>query len=325
MRRYARRYNRWGNHPRPLTRSSGLSRRRNSLDPGRLLSFRRRNVDFDRLSSFRRNPDPEGNPWGPSLYDPLADKNNKFKDESHYKNVISKLYKKNPLQGDDGLFDSIYSRRRRNPWGRRRHNSRRNPWNSRRTRRRNPLRARSYRRNPGWSFTGNRPKRHFDHEEISGWSFRGGRPKIHRRDYGADRYRRNPGWSFNSGRPVSHDRELDAMYPTRKKPDKRYRRNSFMEGVKGAARVTGRALTTEGARLAETAGRKLEDWGRTPTAAPRAPRRRRRNPEGLFPKNGLYSSIYARRRRNPEGLFPKSGLYSSIYARRNPYRWNRSY
>ena len=155
MRRYGR--NRWGRHHRQdrwrrnLDTNRLLSFRRRNLDTNRLLSFRRRNLDTSRLLSFRRNtgrrrnvdikrnPDPNGNPWGPSLYDPLSDKENKFKDESNYQGVITKLYRKNPYprqkyrrNAEEGLFDSIYSRRR-NPWS----------YRSRRHRR-------NYRRNPFW-------------------------------------------------------------------------------------------------------------------------------------------------------------------------------
>ena len=44
---------------------------------------------------YRRNPCPEGKPWGPQLYNPLTDDNNKFKNERHYKRMISKL-RRNP-------------------------------------------------------------------------------------------------------------------------------------------------------------------------------------------------------------------------------------
>lgn len=47
------------------------------------------------LRPRRRNPDPEGNPWGPSLYDPLKDKKHSFKDDRHYKRVASRL-RRNP-------------------------------------------------------------------------------------------------------------------------------------------------------------------------------------------------------------------------------------
>lgn len=43
----------------------------------------------------RRNPDPDGNPWGPTLYNPLVDTQHPFKDESHYNEMISKL-RRNP-------------------------------------------------------------------------------------------------------------------------------------------------------------------------------------------------------------------------------------
>ena len=73
-------------------------RRRSNIDVTRLSAFRHRrnNVDVGRLSAFRKNPDPEGRPWGPELYNPLKDKNHKFKDDSHYVKLISKL-RRNPL------------------------------------------------------------------------------------------------------------------------------------------------------------------------------------------------------------------------------------
>jgi len=44
---------------------------------------------------YRRNPDPDGKPWGPQLYNPLTDNNRKYKNEGHYKRMISKL-RRNP-------------------------------------------------------------------------------------------------------------------------------------------------------------------------------------------------------------------------------------
>jgi hypothetical protein len=44
---------------------------------------------------FRRNPDPDGNPWGPQLYNPLKDRRHKFKNEAHYKKMITRL-RRNP-------------------------------------------------------------------------------------------------------------------------------------------------------------------------------------------------------------------------------------
>jgi hypothetical protein len=79
-------------------------RRRRNIDPMRLTAFRRqrRNIDPTRLTAFRRNPTryrrnpcPEGRPWGPKLYNPLKDTNNKFKNERHYTRMISKL-RRNP-------------------------------------------------------------------------------------------------------------------------------------------------------------------------------------------------------------------------------------
>jgi hypothetical protein len=85
------------------TRRLTSFRGRRNLDPRRLTSFRgRRNLDPTRLTAFRRNPIryrrnpcPEGKPWGPDLYNPLKDTNNKFKNERHYARMISKL-RRNP-------------------------------------------------------------------------------------------------------------------------------------------------------------------------------------------------------------------------------------
>lgn len=82
------------------TRLTAFKRRRN-IDPTRLTAFKKRhNVDPTRLTAFRRNPyrrnpDPDGKPWGPQLYNPLMDNNRKFKNEGHYKKMISKL-RRNP-------------------------------------------------------------------------------------------------------------------------------------------------------------------------------------------------------------------------------------
>jgi hypothetical protein len=72
------------------------------IDPARLIAFRRHNsIDPTRLTAFRRNPgyrrnpDPDGKPWGPQLYNPLQDNNRKFKNEGHYKKMIAKL-RRNP-------------------------------------------------------------------------------------------------------------------------------------------------------------------------------------------------------------------------------------
>jgi len=48
-----------------------------------------------RRNPWRRNPDPNGEPWGPQLYNPLRDQNHDFRDESHYHQMIAKL-KRNP-------------------------------------------------------------------------------------------------------------------------------------------------------------------------------------------------------------------------------------
>ena len=49
-------------------------------------------------NGFRRNPDPQGNPWGPKLYNPLGDSTHEFKDETHYQRMIAKL-RRNPFRG----------------------------------------------------------------------------------------------------------------------------------------------------------------------------------------------------------------------------------
>lgn len=100
------RYRRNGNY-------SPYSRMRRNLDLERLSALRNPDLELDRLQalrrnprnlkrksyldsiSFRRNPAPDGTPWGPSLYNPLEDSNNTFKDDKHYKKVISKL-RRNP-------------------------------------------------------------------------------------------------------------------------------------------------------------------------------------------------------------------------------------
>ena len=300
MRRYTSRYGRqpsWRRRRLPRSRFGGGLRR--NLDVNRLSAFRRRrntgDLELERLSSFRRNPDPDGKPWGPTLYDPLEDKTNKFKDETHYKKVLAKLYRRNPMP----RYRPYRARRRRHTprsayasrsygrgraWSRR--NYRRNPYRDASFYRRNVddglfnslYQRRSYRRNP--------------------WT-----------------YRSNPGWSFTGGKPKQHDKEFSSMYHRSSRlPRPRYRRNRFWEGVKdkanGAARVAGRALTTEGPRFAENAGRKLEEWGASPYSPPLNRRMRRRNPSGLFPDNGLYSSIYSRHRSR---------------MRRNPFRLGRWY
>ena len=43
----------------------------------------------------RRNPDPDGKPWGPSLYNPLHDNFHEFKDDSSYRDMSSR-YRRNP-------------------------------------------------------------------------------------------------------------------------------------------------------------------------------------------------------------------------------------
>ena len=111
--RRGRRYNPRRHNLDP-TRLTALRRRNRAIDPTRLTAFgrsrrnhrshRRHNMDLTRLTAFgrrrnpggyRRNPDPEGNPWGPKLYNPLEDTNNKFKNERHYTKMISKL-RRNP-------------------------------------------------------------------------------------------------------------------------------------------------------------------------------------------------------------------------------------
>ena len=85
-------------------------------------------------SHYRRNPDPNGAPWGPDLYNPLEDEDHPFKDESEYRSVTKPLYRRNPYRrnpygyahdsseaGQSGLYTSIFSRSRRN---RRRRNPR---------------------------------------------------------------------------------------------------------------------------------------------------------------------------------------------------------
>lgn len=64
------------------------------------------------------NPDPNGKPWGPKLYNPLDDDNHPFKNESHYTSIISKLYRRNP---DNYIYRrNIASRARRSSLRRRR-------------------------------------------------------------------------------------------------------------------------------------------------------------------------------------------------------------
>jgi hypothetical protein len=82
--------------------------KRRNVDPERLLCFnKRRNVDPSRLLAFRknrcqcschrkRNPAPDGSAWGPNLYNPLIDKKHEFKDERHYKRLVSNLHRYNP-------------------------------------------------------------------------------------------------------------------------------------------------------------------------------------------------------------------------------------
>jgi len=48
----------------------------------------------------RRNPDPDGNPWGPSLYNPFEDDHHEFKDDSVYRNMISR-FRRNPCSCGD--------------------------------------------------------------------------------------------------------------------------------------------------------------------------------------------------------------------------------
>lgn len=125
-----------------LSRLQAFKSRRRNLDLSRLSSFRaRRNIDLERLYafrqnpsirpksyidtvSFRRNPAPDGKPWGPSLYNPLEDTNHEFKDDSHYKKVISKL-RRNPSPeclkcGSYG--DCVECRTAEMPWTRNRFN-----------------------------------------------------------------------------------------------------------------------------------------------------------------------------------------------------------
>jgi hypothetical protein len=99
-------------HPDFVRRRRGYRRNPDDfdLDPSLLTEFRRNPDDFDldpslltefrrkkhnRHRRYRRNPDPDGKPWGPKLYNPLQDTNSKFKDDRHYKNIISKL-RRNP-------------------------------------------------------------------------------------------------------------------------------------------------------------------------------------------------------------------------------------
>ena len=78
-------------------RGRGRSRRRHNIDPRRPAAFGhyRRNPSAISSGRYRRNPDPSGNPWGPKLYNPLVDTENKFKNERHYTKMISKL-RRNP-------------------------------------------------------------------------------------------------------------------------------------------------------------------------------------------------------------------------------------
>jgi len=83
----------------------------------------------------RRNPDPNGRPWGPELYNPLEDTRHPFKNEAEYRSVVKPLYRRNPYGytheasevDQSGLYKSIFSRRhsRRNPYLRR---HRKNPY-----------------------------------------------------------------------------------------------------------------------------------------------------------------------------------------------------
>jgi len=104
------------------SRLTALSRRRNTsrrpivtrrpitahrtIDPSRL-TLLRRNSDAEESGHFRRNLVPFSvsttgfwsNPdkkWGPSLYNPLEDKDHAFKDERHYQRTIAKLRRRNP-------------------------------------------------------------------------------------------------------------------------------------------------------------------------------------------------------------------------------------
>jgi hypothetical protein len=102
----------------------------NYLDPTRLTSLRRRNIgrrplDTSRLTSLRRNADDRSLPrrrnlspfsvsttnraryrsnpdknWGPTLYNPLEDRDHAFKDDSHYQRTIAKL-RRNPMPNHD--------------------------------------------------------------------------------------------------------------------------------------------------------------------------------------------------------------------------------
>lgn len=45
---------------------------------------------------YRNNPGPNGENWGPSLYNPLNDSDHPFKDETHYQKIIAKL-RRNPF------------------------------------------------------------------------------------------------------------------------------------------------------------------------------------------------------------------------------------
>jgi len=95
----------------PVSELSGYQKpilRRNYIHPSQLVALRRNPTKYcprcgklkrayNRNPWSRRNPDPSGKPWGPTLYNPLIDKNHPFKDESHYQKMISKL-KRNPYQ-----------------------------------------------------------------------------------------------------------------------------------------------------------------------------------------------------------------------------------
>lgn len=121
-------------HYQPRWRQRSAMPYRYNLDTNRLLAFRRRNIDTSRLIAFnpertarwspcaacgkatcgcgcagdpmacmcpgfqrgwRRNPAPNGDPWGPKLYNPLEDDDHEFLDDSHYQRTISKL-RRNP-------------------------------------------------------------------------------------------------------------------------------------------------------------------------------------------------------------------------------------
>lgn len=61
-------------------------------------------LDEIEIKAYRRNPDgldDQGNSWGPSLYNPLNDKDHPFKDESHYQKIIAKL-RRNPFNPNYG-------------------------------------------------------------------------------------------------------------------------------------------------------------------------------------------------------------------------------